>query len=71
MMSIQAYDMHADWRQRDGRRVLEQARAKGGTVTAYAKSRGFRSFVVSWPSDGCEGHLYVVRLQTIRKNTGV
>ena len=68
-MSAVAYDMHAEWRVREARTILRQCRAKGGTITNYAKSisryGSCRSWVISWPSNGCEGHLYVLRVQTL------
>jgi hypothetical protein len=68
-MSAQAYDMHAEWRIRDPRLILERCRANGGTVTPYGKSisrfGSYRSYVVSWPSEGCEGHLYVLRVNLL------
>jgi len=64
-----AYSMHANWREEDPRRILRLARKNGGTITPYARFRGFRSWIVSWPDRGecgdddsaTEGHLYVVR----------
>jgi hypothetical protein len=68
-MSASAYDMHAKWRVCDPREILKQCRAHGGTVTKYAKSisrfGSYRSYIVSWSVDGCEGHLYVVRVHTL------
>lgn len=68
-MSAQAYDMHANWRTREPRAILSHCRRHGGTITPYAKSisrfGSCRSWIVSWPSEGCEGHLYVIRVQTL------
>ena len=66
-----AYNMHANWRVEDPRRILRLARKNGGTITPYARYPGLRSWVVSWPdreygapdSESAEGHLYVVRCQ--------
>lgn len=65
-----AYSMHDNWRERDPRRILRLARKYGGTITPYARYRGFRSWIVSWPDRGecddgysAEGNLYVVRCQ--------
>ncbi len=64
-----AYNMHANWRKEDPRRILRLARQHGGTITPYARHRGLRSFIVSWPDgepgDSCEGHLYVIRCKPL------
>lgn len=72
-MSAQAYNMHANWREVSAHALgamVARAREIGTkvTVTPYARDRGFRSFIVSWPSDGCEGHLYVVRVRRLKSN---
>lgn len=72
-MSVQAYDMHANWREVSAHALcamVASAREIGKkvTVTPYARDRGFRSFIVSWPSNGCEGHLYVVRVRRFKSN---
>lgn len=67
-MSTQAYDLHANWRQcMNPRDLIAKARKHGGAVTPYGRSCGFRSYIVSWPSEGCEGHLYVVRVQALSR----
>jgi len=70
-VSASAYDMHAEWRALDPREILECARRNGGTITTYGKSisrfGSYRSWVVSWPSEGCEGNLYVVRVHTLTR----
>jgi hypothetical protein len=66
-----AYDMHANWRERNPRDVLAKCRQHGGTITPYARDRGFRSFIVSWSVDGCEGHLYVIRCRRMRRDLRV
>ncbi len=68
-----AYDMHANWREINPREVLDKCRKHGGTITPYARDRGLRSYIISWPSEGCEGHLYVLRvkpLQRLRMRSG-
>lgn len=68
-MSASAYDMHAEWRTREPREILRKCRANGGVVTKYAKSisrfGSYRSYIASWSVDGCEGHLYVIRVHTL------
>lgn len=71
-----AYNMHAEWRHEEPRRILRRARANGGTITPYAHIRGpngVRSWIVSWPDRGedgtgdpCEGNLYIVRCKPLR-----
>jgi hypothetical protein len=63
----EAFNMHAEWRQVNPREVLRKCRLHGGTITPYARSRGLRSFIVSWSSEGCEGHLYVIRCRPMRR----
>lgn len=72
-MSVAVFNLHADWRAERPwavRDLIRKARDLGNavTVTPYARDRGFRSFIVSWPSEGCEGHLYVVRIRAIAKS---
>jgi hypothetical protein len=62
-----AFNMHANWRQEDARKILAACQRNNGTITPYARYRGFRSFIVSWPSDGCEGHLYVLRVRGLQR----
>jgi hypothetical protein len=68
-MSAVAYDMHAQWRIREARSILEKCRSRGGNITRYAKSisrfGSYRSYIVSWSEDGCEGHLYVLRVHLL------
>lgn len=73
-IGIQAYDMHAGWRERDGRDILAKAKRNGGAITPYARGLGHRSFVVSWLGrdesgelTGCEGNLYVVRMFAVKE----
>lgn len=71
-MSVAVFNMHANWREERPwkvRDLLKRARERGTavTITPYARDRGFRSFVVSWSDEGCEGHLYVVRLRALAK----
>jgi hypothetical protein len=71
-MSVSAFNMHAGWRQIQEyrlRELIKRAREIGNavTITPYARDRGFRSFIVSWSSEGCEGHLYVVRIRALAK----
>jgi hypothetical protein len=71
-MSVSVFNMHANWRAERPwvvRDLIKKAREIGNavTITPYARDRGFRSFVVSWSSEGCEGHLYVVRVRALAK----
>lgn len=71
-MSIAVFNMHTNWREvapYKVRDLIKRARELGNTVTItpYARDRGFRSFIVSWSSEGCEGHLYIVRLRALAK----
>ena len=71
-----AFNMHADWRHEDPRKVLRRCRLNGGTITPYARlggPNGCRSWIVSWPDrgedgtgDAAEGHLYVIRCKPLR-----
>lgn len=62
-----AYDMHANWRERDPREILDRCRRNHGRITPYARDRGFRSYVVCWNAEGCEGHLYIIRVRYVRE----
>jgi hypothetical protein len=70
-MSASAYDMHANWRAVEPRTILRQCRTHGGTITKYAKNvsrfGSCRSYIVSWSVEGCEGYLYVLRVQTLAR----
>lgn len=71
-MSVEVFNLHANWRwvaPFEVRNLIKRARELGNavTITPYARDRGFRSFIVSWPSEGCEGHLYVVRVRALAK----
>jgi len=62
-----AFDMHAEWRAREPREILRKCRLHGGTITPYARDIGFRSYIVSWSHEGCEGNLYVLRVRARRR----
>jgi hypothetical protein len=61
-----AFDMHAEWRKLDARRILAACKRNGGRVTPYCRAIGARSYIVSWTTadaPDCEGHLYVLRVR--------
>lgn len=61
-----AYNMHAQWRAIDPRRLLEMCKRHGGRVTPYCRGIGTRSYIVSWATadaPDCEGNLYVLRVR--------
>jgi hypothetical protein len=71
-MSVAVFNMHANWRAERPwivRDLIKKVRERGTavTITPYARDRGFRSFIVSWSAEGCEGHLYVVRIRALAK----
>lgn len=68
--NFEIHDMHSNWARKPGttaRELFARGRQNKGNVTAYASSKGCRSWIVSWSVDGCEGHLYVVRLWATKK----
>jgi hypothetical protein len=61
-----AYNMHAEWRAMDPRRMLEMAKRHGARITPYTRAVGQRSYIVSWTTEwapDCEGNLFVLRVR--------
>lgn len=67
-----AFNMRANWRQMEPRRMLEMAKRHNARVTPYTRGIGQRSYIVSWTTEcspDCEGNLFVLRVRTKRVNS--